>query len=69
MTENNAPQDATAEDAQGAEDAVKRKFREALERKQGKAAGGANGQNRDGSKIHGTQGKAGGQRNFRRKSG
>ncbi|MEU2510641.1 DUF5302 domain-containing protein [Streptomyces syringium] len=69
MTENNAPQDATAEGAEGTEDAVKRKFREALERKQGKAVGGANGQNRDGSKIHGTHAKAGGQRNFRRKSG
>lgn len=52
------------------EDEVKRKFREALARKQGKAAdGSASGANRDGSKVHGTHGKAGGQRSFRRKSG
>lgn len=73
-----APQDAAAEpetdsaaQAQapdGDEDEVKRKFREALERKQSarKGAGtGGTGQ----SKIHGAHGRAGGQREFRRKSG
>jgi hypothetical protein len=75
-----APQDAAAEpetDTAAAaqpsgqepdEDEVKRKFREALERKQSarKGAGtGGTGQ----SKIHGAHGRAGGQREFRRKSG
>ncbi|KNB52319.1 DUF5302 domain-containing protein [Streptomyces caatingaensis] len=52
------------------EDEVKRKFREALDRKRGRPADavvGARGQ--EGSKVHGTHGKAGGQRSFRRKSG
>ncbi|MEU4212354.1 DUF5302 domain-containing protein [Streptomyces sp. NPDC026206] len=72
MTADTTGQDAAVngESAGGPEDEVKRKFREALARKQGKSAdGGANGQNRDGSKVHGTHGKVGGQRNFRRKSG
>ena len=50
-------------------DETKRKFREALERKQqahndGQAKGG-----RDGSKINGAHGPAASRRNFRRKSG
>jgi hypothetical protein len=55
---------------EGAEDEVKRKFREALERKRGPqadtsaAAGGKNS-----SKVRGVHGPAGGQRSFRRKSG
>ena len=53
-----------------AEDEVKRKFREALERKQeaqgGKKAGGGQ---KDSSKVHGTHGPVGGKRAFRRKSG
>ncbi|MFI9202479.1 DUF5302 domain-containing protein [Streptomyces sp. NPDC053048] len=65
MTDNTAGPQASEDD-----DDVKRKFREALDRKRGKSADGSvNGQNRDGSKIHGTHGKAGGQRSFRRKSG
>ncbi|UQI44962.1 DUF5302 domain-containing protein [Streptomyces sp. HU2014] len=71
MTDSTAPQD-TPQDAAGndTENDVKRKFREALERKRGQAADAAgNGRNSDGSKIHGTHGKAGGQRSFRRKSG
>lgn len=52
------------------EDEVKRKFREALARKQG-AGGGARGGGTgpDPSKIHGAHGRAGGPREFRRKSG
>lgn len=60
--------DAAAESQAPEEDEVKRKFREALERKQGAhkgAAGNGTGQ----SKIHGAHGRAGGQREFRRKSG
>ncbi|NUS16317.1 MAG: DUF5302 domain-containing protein [Streptomyces sp.] len=61
---------AEAEAAAAAEDEVKRKFREALERKRGGGrAGGANGAGPDASKIHGAQGRAGGPREFRRKSG
>ncbi|MEV5506732.1 DUF5302 domain-containing protein [Streptomyces orinoci] len=56
--------------ADGEQDEVKRRFREALDRKRGRAAGaGASGHGAEGSKIHGTHGKAGGQRSFRRKSG
>ncbi len=51
------------------EDDLKRKFREALERKRGPqrdaAAGGAGAT----SKIHGAHGPAATQRSFRRKSG
>jgi hypothetical protein len=52
------------------EDEVKRKFREALERKQGARRGtGGAGTGPDPSKIHGAHGRAGGPREFRRKSG
>jgi hypothetical protein len=57
-------------EAQSPADDVKRKFREALDRKTGQqadaAAAGGSGES---SKIHGTHGKSGGQRDFRRKSG
>jgi Family of unknown function (DUF5302) len=71
MTDTAGPQDAPENDtAEGTEDEVKRRFREALERKRGQSADAASGgRSRDGSKIHGTHGKAGGQRSFRRKSG
>ncbi|MFC4531161.1 DUF5302 domain-containing protein [Sphaerisporangium dianthi] len=52
------------------DDELKRKFREALERKrrtQAESNGGGRG--KDGSKIHGTHGPVGGKRSFRRKSG
>ena len=56
--------------AESPADDVKRKFREALARKSGQnadaAAAGGSGES---SKIHGTHGKSGGQRDFRRKSG
>ncbi|SEG17881.1 hypothetical protein SAMN05216223_103518 [Actinacidiphila yanglinensis] len=53
-----------------AEDEVKRKFREALARKQGGGGrGGAATTGPDQSKIHGAHGRAGGPREFRRKSG
>jgi hypothetical protein len=58
------------ESPESPEDEVKRKFREALERKRGPqgdkntAAGG-----KDSSKVRGVHGPAGGQRSFRRKSG
>jgi hypothetical protein len=51
-------------------DDVKRKFREALERKHGRAAdAAASGDERDPSKIHGAHGPVKNKRSFRRKSG
>jgi hypothetical protein len=62
--------EAAAPAAEEDEDEVKRKFREALERKQGaRRGGGAAGNGPDQSKIHGAHGRAGGAREFRRKSG
>ena len=62
-----APKDP---EQQSPEDDVKRKFREALARKSGAQADAAGtGGNGEKSKVHGTHGKSGGQRDFRRKSG
>ncbi len=69
-----APEAPDSEDAEpkelGAEDEMKRRFREALERKQGKNAavsGSASG--KDPSKAHSAHGPAASRRSFRRKSG
>jgi len=62
-------------DAQAAEpakpdlDETKRKFREALERKNQTHSEGQGKGNRDGGKINGAHGPAASRRNFRRKSG
>jgi len=57
------PQDGERED-------LKRKYREALERKQGRAAQQGEGSDKgDRSKIHGAHGPESSQRSFRRKSG
>ncbi|MBC3839885.1 DUF5302 domain-containing protein [Streptacidiphilus sp. 4-A2] len=59
-----------ASEHQSPEDDLKRKFREALARKRGpQADAGAAAGTGDQVKIHGTHGKSGGQRDFRRKSG
>jgi hypothetical protein len=58
-----------AEQHSGPEDDMKRKFREALARQRGPQAETASARGADPSKIHGTHGKSGGQRSFRRKSG
>lgn len=50
-------------------DEVKRKFREALERKNEIHAEGQGRGNRDPNKIHGAHGPAASRRSFRRKSG
>ncbi|MEZ0092935.1 DUF5302 domain-containing protein [Streptacidiphilus sp. EB129] len=61
---------AEASEHQSPEDDVKRKFREALARKRGVQADSAGaGGGAEQSKVHGTHGKSGGQRDFRRKSG
>jgi hypothetical protein len=63
VPEGSAEQQSPADD-------VKRKFREALARKTGQNAESAGtGSAGESSKIHGTHGKSGGQRDFRRKSG
>ena len=52
------------------QDDVKRKFREALERKHERSAQqGEGGEKADRSKIHGAHGPESSQRSFRRKSG
>jgi hypothetical protein len=62
--------DTTEEAATTApEDELKRKFREALERKQAAHAERDAKNGRDNSKINGVHGRAGGKRAFRRKSG
>ena len=50
-------------------DEMKRKFREALERKHQVHNDGQGKGGRDGGKINGAHGPAGARRNFRRKSG
>ena len=55
---------------ESAEDEVKRRFREALERKQGKnAAANGSTSGKDPSKVHSAHGPAASRRSFRRKSG
>ncbi|MEC4016486.1 DUF5302 domain-containing protein [Streptomyces sp. H27-D2] len=62
MAEGAAPQEHP-------EDEVKRKFREALERKRGPQGSAASGGSDAKSKIHGAHGPVNPQRTFRRKSG
>ena len=63
MAESNSKQDAS-----GAEDENKRKFREALDRKMSKSSGGSD--HKDGGGKHSrSHGAAGSHREFRRKSG
>ena len=50
-------------------DEVKRKFREALDRKHAQTDKKSGGDPKDSSKVHGTHGPAQGRRTFRRKSG
>lgn len=72
--ENPEPDEQSTEDGapegQGADVEMKRRFREALERKQGKNAtvdGSVSG--KDPSKMHSAHGPAASRRSFRRKSG
>lgn len=57
------------QDAKPDIDEVKRKFREALDRKREIHSEGQGKGGRDSGKIHGAHGPAGGRRSFRRKSG
>ncbi|PSK26753.1 DUF5302 domain-containing protein [Nocardia seriolae] len=56
-----------ADGAESPEEATKRKFREALERKNGHASAGGASQNS--AKVRGTHAQAGGKRTFRRRAG
>ncbi|MDL4777401.1 MULTISPECIES: DUF5302 domain-containing protein [Thermomonosporaceae] len=59
-----------AEEREGDQDDVKRRFKEALERKRGAAADkNAGGAGKNGSKVRGVHERADHQRQFRRKSG
>jgi hypothetical protein len=51
------------------EDETKRKFREALDRKMAKSAGGADHKDAGGKQSRAAHGAAGNRREFRRKSG
>lgn len=70
VSEEQSAEDTPEEQGAEDEDPVKRRFREALERKQGKNAA-ANGSvsGKDPSKVHSAHGPAGSRRSFRRKSG
>jgi len=60
----------SSQQASPEDDEVRRKFREALDRKRGQqATGSASDEGKDPSKIHGAHGPAGSRRSFRRKSG
>lgn len=55
---------------ESSDDELKRKFREALERKKlAQADAGSGGKGKNSSKIHGAHGPAAAKRSFRRKSG
>jgi hypothetical protein len=60
---------APAEEARPEIDEVKRKFREALDRKRGTHASANAESAQDTGKVHGSHGPAASRRSFRRKSG
>jgi hypothetical protein len=64
------PADADSAGSTGAEPAdVKARFRDALERKKSQHADGVGGSGPSTGKVHEAHGRAGGKRQFRRKSG
>jgi hypothetical protein len=70
--EADPPQAAEADPPENAKadlDELKRKFREALERKRGTRGGGNAEGAQDTGKVHGSHGPAASRRSFRRKSG
>jgi len=59
-----------APEREGSGDEMKRKFRDALERKRTKQADGNTARgSQDAGKVHGAHGPAGSKRSFRRKTG
>jgi len=70
MADTASEPEGRQDEAGSTEDEVKRKFREALERKRAKEAdSGRAGRGKDAGKIHGAHGPARKRREFRRKSG
>jgi hypothetical protein len=73
VSEPEVPEDITPseqEDSEVPEDDLKRKFREALERKRrAQADANAAGKGKDSSKVRSAHGPAASRRSFRRKSG
>jgi len=65
----NAADDALAAENETPEEELKRKFREALDRKRQTQTDNTGGQGKGATKIHGTHGPAASRRSFRRKSG
>ncbi len=65
--ENEVPTENPVDAAESPQEATKRKFREALERKSDHASAGGSAQNS--AKVHGTHARAGGKRTFRRRAG
>ena len=60
----------TAPEPEGSEEEIKRKFREALERKRARHADGNGARSgNDAGKVHGAHGLARSRRSFRRKTG
>lgn len=70
-SDENAEQAALAQDTKGVEqeDEVKRRFREALERKRNPQGGATGAGGKNSSKVRGVHGPASHQKSFRRKSG
>jgi hypothetical protein len=72
-TDEQAPQTERDQDDKGAGkedlDDVKRKFREALDRKRAGHGGDTAGTGKSQDKVHGAHGPASSRRSFRRKSG
>ncbi len=70
MADTDAAAEAPGEEPDPAGDDLKRKFREALERKRAQQQDQGSGRQGTGTgKIHSTHGPAPGRRSFRRKSG
>lgn len=67
--ESEAPATAASSQPDAPEDDLKRRFREALDRKRGQHQDGVGADGRGDSKIHGAHGPAKSKRSFRRKSG
>ncbi|MEV5650243.1 DUF5302 domain-containing protein [Nocardia sp. NPDC052254] len=65
--EREVPTENPVVEAESPEEATKRKFREALARKDGHASAG--GSTPNSAKVHGTHARAGGKRTFRRRAG
>jgi Family of unknown function (DUF5302) len=70
MTDAVPEPEGSVPEPEGSEDEIKRKFREALERKRAKEVDGSAAHGgKDAGKVHGARGLARNRRSFRRKTG